>query len=300
MSKITHLGTIASLYEHMGFSMLEKPLFAMERVENVLEKINYIPQQFSYGFYAIGFKKNLQGYMKYGRRQYDFTKGVLSFTAPHQVLSFDNLLAENASGWYLFFHKELFNISNQNMELEKFRFFDYEVNESLHLSEREETEISELLERLNKEYKAPIDKTSSLLLSGILNVLFLYAERYYKRQFITRNDYDSHFVDRFKKVLRGSFKDGDSESTPTVVSLAQMMNISPNYLSDMLRTLTGLSTQGHIHNHIIEEAKQLISEGEYRISEIAYQLGFSYPQHFSTFFKEKTGLSPSEFKKKVL
>ncbi len=298
MESITHIATVTDLYHHFNIPMLQHTLYALVRIEDVKDKVSHIPMNFSYGFYALGLKKGLTGYMKYGRRAYDFKSGVLAFTSPNQILSFDNLISENASGWYFFFHKEILSTHILFDKLGEYRFFEYETHEALHLSEKEEVEINSIFERLFREYEMPTDNFSKQLIASSLDVLLLYCQRYYKRQFITRDEVDSSFLTRFNKELLAAFDSNRlaENGIPSVVYLADKMNVSPNYLSDLLRTITGSSTLNHIHLELLRRSKNLIMNSQKRISQIAYELGFEYPQHFSSFFKDKTGISPTQYR----
>lgn len=298
MSKIHHFETITDLHNKIGIPANEHPLFTIVRVEDVRKFVSRIPESFTYGFYAVGFKKNLTGYVKYGRRKYDFQEGVLSFTAPNQLLGFNNLIAKDASGWYLFFHKEVFGKHSLISKLLKLSFFKYEVNEALHLSKKEETEIETIFEGINREYTLPIDKFSKDVIISSLDLLFSYARRYYNRQFVTRDDVDSDFLIQFEKELTVALEAGKLKKNgiPRVSLLADKMNVSPNYLSDLLKTLTGKSTIDHIHFHLIERAKELLLSTDRSVTELSYELGFEYPQYFSQFFKEKTSFTPSQYR----
>lgn len=201
MDKVHHFETIADLHHKMNIPLSGHPLFAIVRVAEVRKFISQIPKSFTYGFYAVGFKRNLSGYAKYGRRKYDFQDGVLSFTAPNQLLGFDNLIAQEASGWYLFFHQELFGKQGLTSKLSQLSFFRYEVDEALHLSKKEDTEINAIFEGMSREYALPIDKFSIEVIASSLDLLFSYSKRYYSRQFVTRNDVDSDFLIRFEKEL---------------------------------------------------------------------------------------------------
>ncbi len=295
---VVQVPTISALYEYMGFPMLDHPSFAMLKIEEVGQRATQIPALFSYNFYAVGFKKNLTGYIKYGRQTYDFQEGVLLFTAPNQILGFESLISDKASGWYLFFHQDLLRNHPLTDRLARYGFFDYKVNEALHLSEREEMEVENLFEGLYREYRQPIDTLSKELIASSLDVLFIHAERFYKRQFITRDEVDSSVLIRFKKELE-TLLDNEQlieNGIPRVTLLAEKMNLSPNYLSDLLKTNSGKSTIEHIHYEILERSKRMILSGNKRISEIAYDLGFEYPQYFSRFFRERIGMSPTEFR----
>lgn len=298
MSRIHHFATIADLQGRMDHSVNRNPLFAIVPIEEVRGRIGNMPTRFTYAFYGIGLKKNLAGYVKYGRRKYDFREGVLSFTAPNQVLSFDRLIADGSTGWYVFFHRAILGRSAARIDLTRLSFFNYEVSEALHLSGEEESAVEAIMEGLYREYMQPIDRFGREVVASNLNLLFSYAKRYYARQFITRHNVESDFLQRFEAVLAAALTPERLaiSGIPKVSLLAERMNVSPNYLSDLLKSLTGKSTLNHLHFHLIERGKELILSSDKPISEIAYELGFGYPQHFSKLFKEKTQLSPTAFR----
>lgn len=298
MAEILHFETIADLAKQFGVPAPEHPLFTIAKVEEVKAYISHIPKSFTYGFYAVGFKKNLKGYAKYGRRKYDFQEGVLSFTAPNQLLSFDALISAEASGWYLFFHKEILRQHPLIASLSNMTFFHYEVHEALHLSQKEERFITPIFESIYHEYSGAIDPFSREIIASNLDLLFTYTKRFYSRQVITREDTDSDFFIRFEEVLTAAFEPSvlQANGVPRVSYVAARMNVSPNYLSDVLKTLTGKSTIDHIHFRLLEKAKERLLSSHKSIKELSYELGFEYPQYFSQFFKEKTKLTPTEFR----
>jgi len=207
----------------------------------------------------------------------------------------DNLL-QNANGWILFFHKELWNIENNQNNTTQDGFFKYHTNEGLHLSKIEEKSIELIFENIKKEYELPIDKFSKQVVLSNLELLFTYSYRYYTRQFTIRNEIDSSLFSNFKKELHLFFNDETNTYLPTVDFLADKLNLSANYLSDALKNTTGQSPIEHIHSYIIESAKNNLINSNKSISDIAFELGFEYPHYFSRLFKKRTGITPSEFR----
>ena len=294
MKKIVHIQSISKLHQLVGLKPPKHPLFSIHSIED-LRNIQ-CPEKITYDFYTIGFKKNLKGYVKYGRTNYDFQEGVLGFTAPLQLMEFSNDLLKNASGWILFFHKDLWNSTNQQNNMDQYGFFEYQVNEGLHLSNTEEKSIENILINIEKEYQLPIDKYSKKVVISNLELLFTYAYRYYARQFTIRNDVDNSIFSNFKTALYTFFNNKENNHLPTVDFFAEKLNISANYLSDSLKNATGKSAIEHIHSYIIESAKNDLIATNKSISEIAFELGFEYPHYFSRLFKSKTGVTPSEYR----
>ncbi|MEM7486497.1 MAG: helix-turn-helix domain-containing protein [Bacteroidota bacterium] len=295
---IVHIETIADLYRISSVSAPNHPLFGIIRLEDIPKLSKDYPERISYGFYTIGLKKNLNGYIRYGRGKYDFQEGLLGFTAPNQVLEFKSDITKNATGYLIFFDK-LFISGNQKVgKIDAYHFFDYHINEALHLSHKEEMIVENILDGMYHEYNLPIDKYSKEVIVSSLELLCSYASRFYNRQFVTRNDVDSSFLVKFEQTLKQYFSSGMSseQGIPSVGYFSEKLNLSPNYLSDLLRSLTGKSTQEHIHFQVLEKAKNLIQSTDKTIAEIAYEIGFEYPQYFSVFFKKKTGVTPTVFR----
>lgn len=257
--------------------------------------------------YTIWLKKGLKGRLPYGHQSYDFSEGVLGFQAPGQVFTIDETLdISELSGWMLIFHPDLLSKYPLGKKIAGYGVFSYAVHEALHLSEREERVLDELLTSIRREYEQPIDAFSQDVIVSQLDVLLTYANRFYHRQFVTRRTAEHDLLSRFEARLIGYFaqepgspvrRGGSTEQPlPTVGYFADELGVSPAYLSDMLRTLTGQNTQQHIHHALIEKAKRLLLTTSLSINETAFQLGFEYPQYFSRLFKSKTGQTPAAFR----
>ncbi|AMJ67801.1 helix-turn-helix domain-containing protein [Hymenobacter sp. PAMC 26628] len=247
--------------------------------------------------YTIFLKRNLNGPLYYGHQSYDFREGVLGFSAPGQVFQVDAALdASQVSGWMLVFHPDLLRRYPLGKKIAGYGFFTYEVHEALHLSAQEEGLLDSLLHGLRTEVERPVDAFSQDVLVSQLDVLLTYANRFYHRQFLTRRGAEHDLLTRFEGLLRSYFVQPGPQPLPTVQYFADALHVSPAYLSDMLRSLTGLTSQQHIHHSLIEQAKQLLLTTSLSINETAFQLGFEYPQYFSRLFKSKTGLSPAAFR----
>jgi AraC-like DNA-binding protein len=252
-------------------------------------------------YYSISVKRGLEGKMRYGQQEYDFDEGVMYFMAPGQVLQPSPFTtgATQPSGWILLVHPDFLWGSHLAKTIKQYAFFDYSVNEALFLSEKEEMTINAIVQNIQHEYQGNIDKFSHSIIISQLDALFNYAERFYQRQFLTRKITSHKVLDRLEELLSHYFSSDAvvSNGLPTVQYLADNLNISPGYLSSLLKSLTGQNAQQHIHNKLIEAAKAKLSTTDLSVSEIAYELGFGHAQSFSKLFKTKTSISPLEFRR---
>lgn len=294
----TFIKSINELTKMGNYPSPKHPLMALVKIEHVRDRKELISEQISFGFYTIGLKKNLKGYLKYGRRNYDFQEGVLVFTAPKQIISYENLIVDESEGWYLFFDKSILSNHGLAKHFDQYKFFTYQVDEALHLSKDEEVHISSIFESLYTEYNKPIDFLSKPLLVNHLEMICLYAERYYKRQFITRKEVETDFLIKFEGILLHicSLENLKISGIPSVKIIAEEMCLSPNYLSDALRNLTGMGIQRHIHLRLIELAKEQLLVNHHTISDVAYNLGFESPNYFARIFKKFEGITPTAYR----
>jgi len=270
----------------------------MNIIEFVPEEIGkmLIDRPVVYNLYCIAIKKNITGTIKYGYRPYDFSTGLMTFSAPGQIYSYDEKLdISKMTGWFLVFHPDFIRKYPLSKLISKYGFFSYQTNEALHISETEEVIIDGLFHNISKEYEMPIDKHSHGIIISQVDVLLNYADRFYNRQFATRQIVESDIISRFENLLT-AYLNTDNKVLPAVNDIASQLNVSTSYLNDMLRTLTGKTTQQYIHEALIEKAKVLLSTTELSVSEIAYALGFEYPQYFNRLFKNKTGMTPVAFR----
>lgn len=251
-------------------------------------------------YYSISVKRGLTHKMRYGQQEYDFDEGVMYFLAPGQVLHATPVTDTDvqASGWILLIHPDFLWQSPLADMMQRYEFFDYTVHEALFLSDKEEVVLQNIIDNIKQEYHSNIDRFSQNIIISQLETLLNYAERFYQRQFITRKITNNQLLDRLDKLLRGYFQGDDllNKGLPTVQYVADALNVSPGYLSSLLKVLTGQSTQQHIHEKLIDKAKAQLSTTEMTVSEIAYGLGFEHPQSFSKLFKSKTNVSPLEFR----
>lgn len=250
--------------------------------------------------YCVSLKRNVKGKVRYGQGFYDFDEGIMFCTAPGQVTG--NITDDyKPSGWCVVFHPDFIRRHPLGQRMKDYGFFDYAVNEALHLSEQEESLVISLMNMLRDEICARIDAYSEDVIVAHLELLLSYAHRFYGRQFITRKPVNSEVVVRFEKVLSDYFGTDRAifEGLPTVSYLASELNFSDNYLSDLLKSLTGQNAQQHIHRYVIEKAKELLAQTSLTVSEIGFQLGFEFPQSFSRLFKSKTSMTPLGYRRSL-
>lgn len=292
-----HIDKIEDLANLAGIQDMRHPLFHILPVETVNHLPLSFPLDFSFGFYSIGLLRNMKGEIKCGRRSYDFKKGTMFFMSPGQLAGHTLEAMTEADGWLVFFHRSYLAGHNPEKTIDTHGFFDYVVKEALHLSQAEEQTMEQLFVNIYTEFQSPIDKFSRNVVISNLDLLLTYANRFYARQFITRNDVESNFVIEFEDLLKEYFRNHDLEKSgiPSVNYFAEKLNMSAKYLGDKLRTLTGKTAQEHIYLKLTEKAKVLLQEKKHSISEVAFQLGFEYPQYFSRFFKKRVGMSPKVF-----
>jgi AraC family transcriptional activator of pobA len=292
-----HYKHLADLHRDSGWAPPENPLFSIGRCADACTIGN---QEFTADFYAIWLKKLRSGVILYGRTKYDHDNGSVSFAAPRQVLEFKNLEFEE-DGFIILIHEDFLNGHPMHSEIKKYGFFEYEFNEALHLSPKEEQIMWELYEKIRVEYHNNPDEFSREIILTHIDSILKYSQRFYKRQFINREPLNVKTISRFNEALaewNGSTL--ASEGLPTVNAVAASMNLSPRYLSDLLKAETGKTAIELIHVFLIKEAKNLLKATDNSISETAYKLGFENLPYFSRLFKKEVGLSPNQFKKQVL
>ncbi|MCU0421416.1 MAG: helix-turn-helix transcriptional regulator [Bacteroidia bacterium] len=251
-------------------------------------------------FYTIMFKNYCANKVRYGRQSIDFQEGSLICIAPKQVLIMDTEIEKRKDmmGWGLFFHPDLLRGTSLAAKMKDYTFFNYEVSEALHLSDKEKQILFDCVQKIASELQENIDNHSQNLIVSNIELLLNYCARYYGRQFITRRSNNNSIVLQIEKLLNEYFKSTQLKESglPTVKYLADQVNLSPGYLSDLLKKETGMNAQDHIHYHLIEEAKNILLSSNQSVSEIAYSLGFEYPQYFSKLFKLKTGHTPNAYR----
>lgn len=250
-------------------------------------------------FYKISFKTKFNGKIRYGQGYYDFENGGMSFVSPGQVLRMDNEEADY-SGMSLHIHPDFIRPYSLLKKIKEYSFFSYSAAEALYLSEKEKQTIKDVFDNIQNELNERIDQFSQDVIISQIELLLTYSNRFYNRQFITRKSVNNNLLSKMEDLLNEYFDNEKGvNALPTVEYLASKLNLTPRYLSDMLRHHTGQNAQQHIHDKLIEKAKEYLSESQFSVSETAYQLGFEHPQSFSKLFKKKTELTPNEYKQSL-
>jgi AraC family transcriptional activator of pobA len=295
-----HIKTIEQFHRFRSLPGPVHPLVSVVRFED-MQYLSNGASSWVLNFYAIAIKRKFHSRLKYGQQVYDFDNGVMTFMAPGQKIGIDaesNIILEH-SGWLLLIHEDFLWKTPLAKGIRKYEFFNYSVHEALFLSEQEEMTLEAIIKNIKMEYERSIDSFTQNIILAQLEVLLAYAERFYKRQFITRKIANHGVLEELESLLNQSFSKENllTNGLPTVQSVANALHISPNYLSGLLKTLTGKSTQEHIQDKLITHAKELLSTTNLSINEVAYSLGYTYPQTFSKLFRIKTAYSPAEFRK---
>ncbi|WP_111670186.1 helix-turn-helix domain-containing protein [Algoriphagus litoralis] len=287
--------SITQQHQLLGLEKPKHPLFHLFRFENFPKIEVENPTKIISDLYQITLKKDCPCKTLYGQTAYDFDEGVMSFFSPKQVsvLEAGNFVPQ--SGWLLSIHPDFFRGYSIAQKIKNFGFFQYAVNEALILSEEEQMAIELIFGQIEKEANLPIDRFSQDVIISNIDLLLTYCNRYYHRQFIVRKHHSSELLVRFENLLEEYFSQQEI-NLPKVTDFASNLNISSKYLSDCLKQLTGLTVKQHIHEKLIEKAKEILTGTELSVAEIAYRLGFDYPQSFSKFFMTKTKLSPLKFR----
>lgn len=266
--------------------------------EHIKFESNEIWSSFYYDFYCVAIKKGASSKFRYGQAHYDFDEGVMSFTKPGQVFSVMNPTDDPLSGFMLVFKSDLIRHYELGKMINNYGFFSYATAEALHLSEKEDNIIMSLMHQMQEEIKNNIDHFSQDLIVSHIELLVNYAKRFHNRQFLTRSSVNNDIVIKIQELMDAYLKsDAKISGIPTVNFFAEKLNISPNYLSDLLKNATGRNAQTHIQESIVERGKDLLSTTNLTIKEIAYDLGFEHPQSFSTMFRKNTQQTPLQFRR---
>jgi len=291
--------SLSDAHRAFGLSNPKHPLISLINGAHNRVEMDNLPQQHVLGFYKISYKPQLGGRLKYGQGYYDFDEGGLLFAAPGQIIGADDNERAVCSQYALLIHPDFFLGYDLAKKIKQYGFFSYSTNETLHLSEAEKDTIMGIFRIIEAELEGRIDDFSQDVLISQVELLLNYANRFYRRQFITRKAVNNDLLEKLEQLLNDYFTNelSLSQGLPTVGYLADHLNVSPSYLSDMLRSLTGQNAQQHIHNKLIEKAKEKLSTTRLSVSEVAYALGFEHSQSFSKLFKLKTNLSPLEFRR---
>ena len=296
-NKLRVFHSITEMQRSFGLPRPLHPLISMLDYSEVEITREMLSHPFVMDFYNITYNESAGCKMKYGQTIYDFEEGGMFFTSPGQPLTgLESAVA--TSGFTLLIHPDFLRNYTLDIKIKTYGFFSYSVTESLHLSDKEKTIINAIGKNIGDELETALDDISQDVLISQIELLLNYSHRFYKRQFITRKPINNALLERLDRILDTYFNEKTAlmQGLPTVQLLARQLNISPKYLGDMLRALTGHNTQQHIHLKLIEKAKEILTISDLTVGEIAFQLGFEHPQSFSKLFKSKTSLSPQEFR----
>lgn len=299
MNDIISIDSISRMHDVFGLPKPEHPLVSVVRFKNTQIQSQYHHVRCVFGMYCVTQKNDMEGSMRYGRNSYDFQEGSMVFIKPGQVLTYGGHQSEAEDpGWALFFHPDLIRKSELGRTMDEYSFFSYELTEALHISENEKDSLNEILEKIEKEYQQNIDRHSQKLIISNIELLLDYCTRYYDRQFYTRSNLNKDILIKFEQLLKSYFANRNQYETgiPTVGYCGESLHLSPKYLSDLLKRETGKNAKTHIDDFLLDRAKSQLLNSTDSVSQIAYSLGFEYPQHFSKLFKAKSGMSPSEYR----
>lgn len=297
--KMKHFNSVSELHKASSQPMSESPLLRLITcVDICADTCGIAKNEYTTDFYTIAFKKVLSGNFYYGRTRYDHKEGSMTYFKPGQAVELKNIKLEG-SGFTIMFHPDFLNGETLHDTIKKYTFFDYETNEALHISPREEEIMWELFRKIETEYTNSQDDYSKEIILGHIEAILRYSQRFYKRQFLNRNELTGKVISRFNKAIQQYFENDTLQVSglPTVAAIAAQLKMSPSYLSDLLRQETGRSAIDHIHGYLISEAKNLLIGADLTVAQIAYQLGFENPPYFSRLFRKETGLSPMAYRK---
>ena len=300
MKSIVHLSSISDVHTALGIAPPRHPLVSVIQIDEAITNYDYGDHTYIYDFYQVAFKSGIKGDILYGRNSYDFEQGSMVFTKPSQAQQYSNTQElEGESGWVLLFHPDLIRPYDVGQNIEQYSFFSYDTNEALHVSEQEKKLLVDLIGQIEKEYCNNIDKHTQKLIVSNIELILDYCTRFYDRQFYVRSNHNLDLLSKLDSLLKNYFEDETSLELglPTVKYFSEQMNMSASYLSDMLKNATGRNAQQYIQDYLLERAKNQLLGTQDQISQIAYGLGFDYPQHFSKLFKSKVGVSPAEYRK---
>lgn len=290
-----HFKSLSDVYRCNDYPEPENPLLALFSCNPLRSVVSY---EVTTDFFVIALKKFHSGEIRYGKTHFDHESGSMYFLKPHQTIQMKDV-ALDGEGFEIWFHEDYLSGHPLHSDIKKYAYFNYELNEALHVSAKEQQIIWELYEKIAHEYNNNQDEfTRDIILNHIESIL-KYSLRFYKRQFLNRFIHSGTTVTRFNKALNTYFEKGmlQEKGLPTVAMFAAELNLSPRYLSDLLKQETGKTAMDLIQLFLISEAKNLLNQGELTVNEIAYLLGFENPPYFSRLFKKETGVSPNQFRK---
>jgi AraC family transcriptional regulator, transcriptional activator of pobA len=295
MDEILKLENISQFNTLRGIETLHPLVSVLD-----FSKMKLIPEaKANYGFYCVFLKEAVCGDIKYGCKYYDYQQGTLVFIGPGQVVGIGNKPGNPLpKGWGLLFHPDLIRGTSLGHNIKKYTFFSYEANEALHVSEKERQTVMDCFDKISSELRQSIDKHSKTLIANNIELLLNYCMRFYDRQFITRSDANKDILEKFEKLLDNYFQSEKVHNLglPSVRYCADQLHLSPNYFGDLIKKETGKSARENIQLKVMNIAKERIFDRSKTLSEIAYELGFKHPQHFSRMFKNETGQTPNEYR----
>ncbi|MDO5616009.1 MAG: helix-turn-helix transcriptional regulator [Cruoricaptor ignavus] len=294
-SEIPDIKSVTEFHRLFGLPKPLHPLISVINFEEVDFMLSDVWKHFVNNMYSISIKKGETGRVKYGQTEYDFDEGIMTLTAPKQVISIEKVEAVKLTGFKLLIHPDFLQGFPLAKTIREYSYFSYTNNKALFLSDKEEQIVLNLFKSIEQEYQNNIDQFSQEVIIANIELLLVHIDRYYNRQFISRKNISHDTLSKVDKLLTDHFN-SELNQLPTVQYLANELNITSAYLSDLLKNLTGQTAQQHIHEKLIEKAKELLSTTHLSVSEIAYQLGFEFPQSFNKLFKNKTNFSPLEFR----
>lgn len=303
---VQNFKNITEFNQAQNLPVPENPLFSIgqkkfsnDEIQNCVSSNNKI--SYTNQFYVISLKNIISGEIIYGKTKYDCDTGTLLFSAPNQTYTVKDIVISSES-WFLAFHEDYIHGLDIRKQIKKYNFFNYNVNEALHLSPKEEKTIKTIFKNIETEYQNNQDEFSKEIIISHLETLLKYADRFYKRQFLNRKELNKNLITRFKEVLDTYFESGEltEKGIPSIEWMAGQLGISQRYMSDSIKAETGKTAIDQINLYLVEEAKNLLLAPNASISETAYKLGFEYPQYFSRLFKKKTGISPKEYIEKAI
>jgi AraC family transcriptional activator of pobA len=291
------VNSVSELHQMLGLPKPLHPLISLVDNTKMVVNKDQLNHSFLFNFYKISYKKTLKGNIGYGQGYYDFDEGGMVFTALNQLIS---IIGDDTEyeGFSLLVHPDFIRNYPLGKNIKSYGFFSYDANEALHLSDKEKTIILGVLQNIQQEIDGTIDDFSQEVMISFIEVLLNYSNRFYKRQFITRKAVNHDLLAQMEEILDDYFTKDETLKSGllTVEYLADRLRVSPRYLSDMLRSLTGQNAQQHIHEKLIEKAKEYLSTSSLSVAEVAYHLGFEHPQSFNKVFKKKTNVTPLEFR----
>ena len=300
MKEFVRLESITQVHNYLGMPKPLHPLVSVIPIDERMLQADFGNMTFVLDLFQISLKSGLEGQLTYGRNTYDFEEGTMVFMKPGQTMKIESTEStQGESGWTLLIHPDFLRKSALGKDMEGHSFFSYHSSEALHLSDEEKKTVNDLIEKIKREYSSNLDRHSQGVIISAIELLLSYCTRFYDRQFFTRTNHNQDHVAKFDDMLQGYFgrQLHLTQGLPTVTMCGEELGMSGAYLSDLLKQETGMSAQEHIHRHVVDKAKTKLLNSSVPVSQIAYDLGFEYPQHFSRLFKSKTGLTPVQFRK---